>query len=371
MRRRVVIALVCLIVAVILWAVLRWPGEPSYKGRTLSEWFYATLKAPDFGVRQKQWEEAVQHMGTNAVPTLVSWLATEPTFGWHRFFKIQNALPVSLRASRIILWLRNKADANEMNQQFRAAAAESALIELRKDAKSAIPALLRMFRDPQRSSSAFRAGNVLAVLGKQSFPALLQCFSDPQFTNYFALAKVLGRVRGFSGEEGAPAVPYLCNLLESGDSALKQVCADALGNLAAAPDLAVPSLAGALTNAIQGSDVVLSRKCAEALGQFGSRGSPAVAALCFALNSPDGITSEEAARTLGKIGVGSETAVPALIAYLKSAGTTGRRKYAIEGLKGYGEAAREAIPLIREAMNDDDHDTRALAEETLEKLKGN
>jgi len=364
MRRRVVITLTCLAVAVVLWAALKWPGEPRYNGKTLSEWFDATVKAPDFGLRQKQWEGAVKHMGTNAVPTLVGWLADEPTFGWHRFFKIQNALPGSLRRSRITLWLGNKAEANEMKQQFRAAAAESALIGLRKDAKSAIPALLRMFHN-QRSSSAFRAVNVLAVLGKESFPGLLQCFSDPQFTNYFGLAQVLGRMRGFSGEEGAPAVPHLCGFLQRADPALQQACADALGNLAAAPELAVPCLASALTNAIQGSDTILSRKCAEALGRFRSRGSAAVPALCFALDSPDGITSEEAARTLGKIGVNSEMAVPALVAYLKSAGTTGHRKYAIEGLRGYGEAAREAIPLIREALNDDDHDTRALAQETL------
>lgn len=371
MRRLVVISIVCLVVAVGSWAVLSWHREPSYNGKSLSDWVEAATKAPAFGRRGEPWEEAIKHMGTNAVPTLVRWLASEPMFGWRRFFKTQNALPASLRASRVTLWLRDRASSNESRHELRAAAAERALIVLGKDAKSAIPGLLLMFRDSATPSGGFRAGNVLAGLSKESFPALLKCFSDPQFTNYFALVQVLCQMRGFLQGEGAAAVPNLCSPLQRADPALKQVCAEALGNVAAAPELAVPSLAAAMTNAIQNSDVILSRKCAEALGSFGSRGSAAVAALCFALDSHDGITSEEPARTLGKIGVDSDMAVPALMAYLRSAGTTGRRKYAIEGLRGYGEAAREAIPLIREALNDDDHDTRALAQQTLQKLAGN
>jgi len=128
----------------------------------------------------------------------------------------------------------------------------------------------------------------------------------------------------------------------------------------------VSALAEALTNAMEKSDVILSRKCAEALGKFGRGGGEAVPLLCAALKNSDGITTAEAARALGKIGVHSEVAVPALIEYL-SAGTV-HRKYAIEGLLGYGEAARGAIPLLHDALQDEDHDTRAVAEETLQRL---
>jgi hypothetical protein len=371
MRRLVVTSIVCLVAAVGLWALVSWHREPSYNGKSLSDWVNATTKTPVSGPTADRWEEAIKHMGTNAAPLLVKWLASEPMFGWRRFFKAQNALPASLRASRITLWLRGKADSNESRNELRAAAAERALIVLGKDAKPAIPGLLLMLGNSGTPSRAFRAGNVLAGLGKESFPALLQCFSDPQFTNYFALVQVLAPMRGFLQGEGAAAVPNLCSLLQRADPALKQACAEALGNVAAAPEMAVPCLARAMTNAIQNADIIVSGRCAEALGRFGSRGSAAVAALCFALSAPDGVTSEESARTLGKIGGNSDMAVPALIAYLRSAGTTGHRKYAIEGLRGYGEAAREAIQLIREALNDDDHDTRDLAQQTLQRLAGN
>ena len=72
---------------------------------------------------------------------------------------------------------------------------------------------------------------------------------------------------------------------------------------------------------------------------------------------------------LGKIGAHGELAVPALISYLRDGGAR-HRKYAIEGLIPYGEAAREGIPLLREALDDPDHDSRALAQAALQKLRG-
>ena len=97
----------------------------------------------------------------------------------------------------------------------------------------------------------------------------------------------------------------------------------------------------------------------------------AVPTLCLALTSPDGITTEEAARALGLIGTSGELAVPALIKYLRE-GDKRHRKYAVEGLQGYGRASREAMPLLQEVLNDENHDARSAAAELIKQLnRGN
>jgi HEAT repeat protein len=239
-------------------------------------------------------------------------------------------------------------------------------------ARPALPELMRVFRDPGQWSGmaqgGHRAGNVLSGLGKEALPQILDCFSEPQFTNgrVVILVDVIRHMPNV-GEAGNRAVPILCDLLARNDPSLGPPCVEALGNLAAAPDLAVPAITTTLTNALAASDTTLSRKSAEALGKFGHDASNAVPVLCLALKSPDGITTEEAARALGKIGASSDMAVPALIEYLKQS-TPKHRKYAIEGLAGYGDAAGEAASLIGEALQDEDHDTRSVARQALEQL---
>jgi len=359
---RVIVIINCLFAAAAIVVALSWPAEPSYKGKRLSQWLDELARRGSVG--QAECKEAIKSMGSRAVPFLVRWLEDESASDRMRVDKVLGALPYGVRTSRLAAWLVRKVDEREIQKSMRANAAERALVLLREDIQPALPDLIRVFRRPSQSFGAYRAANVLAGLGKQAFPQVMETISDPRFSNYIAGASVVGQMQDL-GEGGAAAVPFLCHHLKHGGT-LTMVCVDALGNLAAAPDEAVPALVEVLTNAMEKSDVMLSRKCAEALGKFGGRGGEAVAVLCAALKSPDGITAAEAARALGKIGAHSEIAVPALIEYL-SDGTV-HRKYAIEGLLGYGEAGRDAIPLLREALQDYDHDTRAVAQEALQRL---
>jgi HEAT repeat protein len=103
------------------------------------------------------------------------------------------------------------------------------------------------------------------------------------------------------------------------------------------------------------------------LGTFGVSASNAVPVLCVALKSTDGITTEEAARALGQIRAREDLAVPALIDYLKASGSR-HHKFAIEGLSGYSTAVPQTIPLLQSALNDADHDTRAVAQQALARI---
>src|SRR5262245_367846 len=73
-RRRVVIVVAAVVVAAVMAAVL-WPKErePEYQGKKLSEWI---------NVGSREGPEAVQAIGTNALPCLVRWISYhEPR--WH------------------------------------------------------------------------------------------------------------------------------------------------------------------------------------------------------------------------------------------------------------------------------------------------
>jgi hypothetical protein len=368
-RYRVIGLATCLGLAVGLFFVLGPFGEPSYQGRTLSEWLDA-VAIPGASARpmatQQALEDAVKHMGPKGAVFLGKCVESEPALGFRRIARIRSALPRALRSSRLMFWLESRAADSETASQVRASVAARALISLREDARPALPLLVRAFRRPGSPFDNYRAAEVLAGLGRVALPEVLKGLADPPFSNRQALALVIGRMHGL-GETAGPAVPLLCNGLSQGAPGLSHACAGALGNLAVTPELAVPALAGALSNALRTTDVGLCRNCAEALEKFGPLASNAVPALCAALNAPDGIATEAAARALSKCGARSELAVPALIEYLRDAGGK-HRKYAIEGLAGYGVAASNAIPFVRDALKDDDHDTRAAAQAALQAM---
>jgi len=342
--------------------------EPRYRGRRLSRWVDGLSTPFQSRAGRLESEVAIEQIGPAALPFLMTWLAESPQPAKVTIqMKLRNWLPFVLRRSRLWLWVERKQAEAELNRQFRAANAEFALQLLGENARPAVPELMNMLNNTGQSSTAFRAGNVLGGLGPVVLPELLRAISNPQFSNHFGLVGLIGRMHRL-GDEATPLVTFLCRNVEQPSSSLRQACVEALGNLAVAPEQAVPALFRTFKESLDGDDVILSRKSAEALGQFGPRSDVAVPTLCAALKSPDGITTEEAARALGRIHTQSDLAVPALVEYLRTGGARHRR-FAIEGLAPYGAAAREALPLLRDALQDEDHDTRALAREVLGKIE--
>ena len=88
--KRVYIALAVLAVAlvgVIGWQVVKPSGEPHYQGRSLTYWI-RSYRRDQSGVQLIASPEelatadnAVRHIGTNAFPYLLKWLAYAPTRG--------------------------------------------------------------------------------------------------------------------------------------------------------------------------------------------------------------------------------------------------------------------------------------------------
>ena len=370
MKRGTLLIITGFLAGMALFLAARPAADPSYNGRTLSQWIdRAASGGGAWGARAPEvieLDQAVSHLGRSALPVLVRKLGEEGWLSQVTFSKLQRRLPRRLQTSHLFLVLQRKVAEDETRAYARSSVAARALASLGTNAQPALPALMRLFRKQHSYFVSYSAGEAIAGIGKPALPEVFRCLSDPGFAFPLAAVQLLGQMRGV-GEAAGPAVPILCQKLHQRDSTLATACAETLAELRASADRAVPALSETLITAVQETNVLLSRKCAEALGIFGITASNAVPALCFALKSIDGITTEEAARALGRIGARQDLAVPALIDYLKASGLR-HHKYAIEGLSGYSEAAQQIRPLLRAAVSDEDHDTRAIARQALARI---
>ena len=74
------------------------------------------------------------------------------------------------------------------------------------------------------------------------------------------------------------------------------------------------------------------------------------------------------AQAIGAIGRDAAPAVPALIALLANA-DEGSRNSACIALRGIGPAARDALPVLRKALEDPSVDVRRFAEMAIERIE--
>jgi HEAT repeat protein len=94
----------------------------------------------------------------------------------------------------------------------------------------------------------------------------------------------------------------------------------------------------------------------------------AVPALTKLLEDPTAAIRIHAAVSLGKIEPGNKAVVPALLELMRPSEEISVRQQAILGLRDLGPDARDAIPALREALQDSSLVIRNVAEITLDKI---
>jgi hypothetical protein len=172
MRKRVQIALTVLLTmaaVVSAWLGLR-QREPVYHGRRLSDWLtayrlhgLAGVETWQVRVEQQEADEAVRHVGTNALPTLLRMLRAQDSALKVRFIGL---------AARQHLIQVNYIPAEEMH--YRACWAFGVL---RAKAWSAVPALIEIAKLNLSRDSQYCALAALANIGppaKEAIPFLLE-----------------------------------------------------------------------------------------------------------------------------------------------------------------------------------------------------
>jgi len=211
---------------------------------------------------------------------------------------------------------------------------------------------------------------------------------DDRFKCYKAIVAV-----GEMEEKGVLAVPAITRCLhdENSDGGIKRKAIGALGRIGGKEALA------SLDGCMQGTDAVLGVLAADAMGAMGSwavdmiipylsspkavvreRGAralrgvlatdgtvtqmeAAVVPLARALSDSNARVREEAFGVLSELGPSAISAAPILIEKLKIEENREQRKLLMVMIGMYGTASVEAVPYLRESLNEDDKQIQIFA----------
>src|SRR5215831_8047681 len=151
-RKQQTIILVAVLILAAAGLYLAWPSrpkpaEPVYGGRKLSDWLPDYNYAPD-SERHPRAEDAVRHIGTNALPFLLRWTDHQDTAVATQVRRAYNGVQHATGRGRF--W--------ENNRKERAYQAAKAILTLRPEAYAAVPFLTRMFTgegDDRKHNAAF------------------------------------------------------------------------------------------------------------------------------------------------------------------------------------------------------------------------
>ena len=310
MRKRAIISLTVFLfalAALIGWRVTRLK-EPVYQGRRESAWLR------DYGLQSdtSALDEALQAMGTNAVPLLLDYLRTENS----SFRLVLARFGLSFTPA-------------ELQHQW----AQKGFEALAETASNAVPALIEIYTRNKSHSARQAAANALVEIGPASRPAVpvliasatnsdpaVRAFAlytlgrlhlEPQLvvgtlTNSFRDSDREVRVQAafglsvfaFMGGDARSAIPTLLEALERDPYVIVRCgAAEALGHIHAQPDVVVAALARCLG----GSDANVRGIAATALGEYGTNASPALILINSLLNDADSNTRKAATNALRRI----------------------------------------------------------------------
>jgi len=237
-----------------------WSAEPKYGGKSLSKWLELYQKADEGTSDERKAEAAVRNIGSNAVPQLTKWVASD-----------------------------------DLDEQFRA---KSGFQILGPVAALAAPALGKMLASTNEVI-AFMAGQCLGHIGAPALPELLAGLTNRHFRVGTAAALAIVEL----GTNATPAIPIFLRHLEHPNHFYRERAADALGNLHIEPETVVPALTRILKDDSEAARYLAIR----GLGNFESQARTAVPAITVLLTDSEGGIREAATNALRKIATEART----------------------------------------------------------------
>ncbi len=290
--------------------------EPKYQGKPLrywvaSYWDHAHPVSPPA-------DEAVRHIGTNALPFLLKWMrwSCPAWYGW--VDTVADRMPEPIRGC-LISCKKTKGEQLYVGtfETFRA---------LGPVAAPAIPELALLTRDPDLGD---RAVGALALIGTNSVPALLAAAQDPEFRVSFAALNALTGRMPTNTPVNETIGPVLLKIAREGRDFRARTAAVWLGSRRYDPEVGVPALLERLQTvqpdrAIATSayipDVNLSGlrpprsadlAAVVGLGEYGASAASALPALTNTLSDPDPIVRFQTTNAIRKITTQVATNTPA------------------------------------------------------------
>ena len=205
------------------WLTLRGEREPSYAGRSLSEWIqqYQRLDDLESPVEAQETKAAILRLGTDNLPRLVDLMAYDPAPQRRRVVAVGRVLPGPIRRSSLLKPLISDP------QEISAYTATRALQILGPVARPALPELTRLMNDTNSSIVSRRALSVVSTMGEQATFPLLDILRNRQHPNRLFVMDYLANL----GTNARALVPSLVDLLEDPEPAMRIRASNALFNL--------------------------------------------------------------------------------------------------------------------------------------------
>ncbi|MDB6067666.1 MAG: repeat-containing protein [Pedosphaera sp.] len=351
-RFRILFALIALaVVGGIVWAVI-YSHEPVYQGKGLSAWL-EDLDDPHPGPKKDRAEEAVRHIGRDAMPEIIRILKRrdsslkERSMKWlseHHFFKAAYH-PVIESQSRAL----------------------RACSVLGPQAKAAIPAMVSLVNE---SSHARWLEQALVQAGPDAVAPLIGALTN---RDYQVRRDVAYRLWRFPNS-GPKVMPVLIECLKDKSLEVRVGAVFSMGELKQEPIIAIPALMAMLEDT---TPSVRWRACL-AIGKYEHEAQAATAALLTALSDPDPSVSGTAAIALVQINPEDASIIAKAMPFLTKdllgiAAPTLRmrqnfRSSAIRVMGRLGKQAEPAVPALIECLKDEDDYVREAAGKALKEI---
>ena len=202
--------------------------EPVAQGKRLGLWL-KDLPFGQPGEKRQRAQEAVQEMGTNALPALLAMLSSKD-------------LPFKLK----LIELLSKQSLFKLHFDTaydRRLLAHYGLEVLGATAKPAFPALTELLNHSDMPGQT--ADTLARIGGADALPPLTQALTHKDKRVRYGVVLALGRL----GTQADKAVPLLLSVLTDKDPGMRMSAALALGEIEKEPAVVVPALIGALGDA--------------------------------------------------------------------------------------------------------------------------
>jgi hypothetical protein len=242
-----------LLAAVVIgFGVFLWPdAEPRYEGKLLTQWVLATPG------RGRGAEDALQHIGTNALPYLVKWIQYETPAWKIKLRKVCNHLPAKLKPRT--LYSDSKLD--------RANSCASAFAVLGHQSAPVVPDLCRLLDRPNTNPPPalfHRSRQTFLVLGTNVFPEVLQLLTNRANLHRLGAANALAAM-----PKDSQTAPVLIGCLQDPHPLITELAARSLGEIRLLDARPVDQTIAILTNALQSGSPWVREQITLALAKIG------------------------------------------------------------------------------------------------------
>jgi hypothetical protein len=292
-RRKFIFAILCFAAVVAIVTLSVGEREPAYKGRSLHEWaeMYGSPETYGAGAEDEA-RTALQHIGTNAIPFLLNWIAYDARPSRARLIgmKIVSHVPLIRNVPTVKNWLHRD------DPRLRRAEAAAGVFELLgPSAASAVPELSRLAALSTDPGPARRALDALVGIGPLAFPAVLGIVTNSQADACFY---AIATMEAF-GTNARPAIPVLLSYLTNKD--LVGVAGETLGHLKSEAGTIVCGI----TNMLPQAQPLFQQWMIMTLTDLGPDARGAIPALVSTLSSTNAGVRKEAAAAIEAIGQGN------------------------------------------------------------------